>query len=151
MDWKFMEGVCDGGWWGARWWSLRVGWRPVVGQSLWRVPLWAGACVARRCGVADLTWGPWICPLIGLKGSARKPCPICNFKGQIPRVKSATVLGPRVTRVVGWPCRRDRFGCRLLVVGRQLLLLLLFFRALLLGVGWLRLLLARSWGLGPVC
>ena len=42
-------------------------------------------------GVADLTWGPWICPLIGRKGSARKPCPICNFKGQIPQVKSATV------------------------------------------------------------
>ena len=41
--------------------------------------------------VADLTWGPWICPLVGQKGSARKPCPICDFKGQIPQVESATV------------------------------------------------------------
>jgi hypothetical protein len=52
--------------------------------------------------VADLTWGPWICPLIGRKGSARKPCPICNFKGQIPQVKSATVLGPGLAAGCWW-------------------------------------------------
>ena len=52
---------------------------------------WCGCGWQYQRGVVDLTWGPWICPFIGRKGSARKPCPICNFKGQIPQVKSTTV------------------------------------------------------------